>query len=86
MLDDEVLKAVAAGTFNVWSIETIEEGIEILTGVAAGSRGRNGRFPEGTVYRLVDERLRRMGEALRKGEIKPPKRPHRKRRRPERHD
>jgi predicted ATP-dependent protease len=70
MLNDQVLAAVMAGTFTIWSVETIEEGIEILTGVPAGVRGKNGRFPKGTLYHLVDERLRRMGETLVKREEK----------------
>jgi predicted ATP-dependent protease len=70
MLNDQVLAAVMAGTFTIWSVETIEEGIEVLTGVPAGVRGKNGRFPKGTLYHLVDERLRRMGETLVKREEK----------------
>lgn len=70
MLNDEVVAAVTAGTFNIWSIETIEEGIEILTGVKAGSRGKNGKFPKATVYGHVDERLRKMSETLEKNDAK----------------
>lgn len=68
MLNDEVVAAVAAGKFNIWSVETIEQGIEILTGMKAGERGRNGRFPKGTLYHLVDQRLDKMGNALKKYE------------------
>ncbi len=68
MLNDEVIEAVGAGKFTVWSVETIEEGIEILTGIPAGVRGKNGRFPKGTLYQRVDERLRIMGETLQKQE------------------
>lgn len=66
MLNDEVVAAVTAGTFHVWSIETIEEGIEILTGMKAGSRAKNGKFPKGTLYQLVDARLAKMGETMKK--------------------
>jgi predicted ATP-dependent protease len=66
MLNDEVVAAVTAGTFHIWSIETIEEGIEILTGMKAGARGRNDKFSKGTLYHLVDERLAKMGEILKK--------------------
>jgi predicted ATP-dependent protease len=70
MLNDQVVAAVSAGMFTIWSVETIEQGIEILTGVPAGARGKNGRFSKGTLYHLVDERLRRMGETLVKKEEK----------------
>jgi predicted ATP-dependent protease len=66
MLNDEVVAAVTAGSFHIWSIETIEEGIEILTGMKAGNRGKNGKYPKGTLYHLVDTRLARMGELLEK--------------------
>jgi predicted ATP-dependent protease len=46
MLRDDVVAAVAAGQFHIWSVETIEQGIEILTGMGAGTRARNGTFPQ----------------------------------------
>jgi predicted ATP-dependent protease len=68
MLRDEVVDAVAQGKFHVLPVSTIEEGIEILTGVAAGKRDSSGRFEEGTVFSLVDQRLRQMAETLREYE------------------
>lgn len=70
MLQDDVVAAVAAGQFHIWSVETIEQGIEILTGMAAGTRARNGTFSKGTLYHLVDAHLRRMAEVLQKQEEK----------------
>ncbi|MDR3580744.1 MAG: ATP-binding protein [Oryzomonas sp.] len=70
MLQDDVVAAVAAGQFHIWSVETIEQGIEILTGMAAGARARNGTFPKGTLYHLVDAHLRRMVQLLQKQEEK----------------
>jgi predicted ATP-dependent protease len=64
MLHEDVLKAVNSGQFHIWSIETIEQGVEILTGVKAGIRGKNGKFPKGSVFQLADERLRTMAERL----------------------
>jgi lon-related putative ATP-dependent protease len=60
MLKEEVVEAIAAGQFRIWSIETIEQGIEILTGVQAGIAGKNGSFPKGTVFYLVAQTLKKM--------------------------
>jgi len=60
MLKDEVVEAVRKGQFHIWSIETIEQGIEILTGMAAGQAEKNGRFPKGTLYHQVAQTLRKM--------------------------
>jgi len=65
MLDDEVVEAVRAGRFHVWAVHTVDEGIEILTGVPAGERGPDGQYPEGTVHRLVEDRLRRYADEVR---------------------
>ncbi|HJM88243.1 MAG TPA: ATP-binding protein [Dehalococcoidia bacterium] len=56
-LRPEVEQAIAAGQFHVWAVETIEEGVEVLTGVTAGERAADGRFAEGTIYRKVEDRL-----------------------------
>lgn len=64
MLHEDVLQAVKAGQFHIWSIETIEQGIEILTGLKAGVRGKNGKFPKGSIFQRADERLRTMAEKL----------------------
>jgi predicted ATP-dependent protease len=57
MLRRDVVEAAAADRFHVYPIRSIDEGIELLTGVAAGERMANGLFPEGTVNRLVEDRL-----------------------------
>ncbi len=66
MLNDEVVQAVRDGKFHIWSVETIDQGIEILTGVPAGERQEDGTWPEGTINGLVDRRLREMLESLKK--------------------
>jgi len=66
MLDEEVVEAVSAGRFHVYPISSVEEGIELLTGVPAGTRREDGTYPEGTVFARVAERLERMREALEK--------------------
>lgn len=58
-LNDEVVEAVKNKKFHIYAISTIEEGIEILTGVPAGKRDKNGNFPAGTVNHLVYEKLKK---------------------------
>jgi predicted ATP-dependent protease len=50
MLSDEVLDACGAGNFTIWAVSTIDEGIEILTGIHAGARGADGNFPEDSIH------------------------------------
>ncbi len=66
MLRDDVIEAVEKGMFHIYPVETIDEGIEILTGVKAGKRLKNGEFEPGTVNYLVDKRLREISKGLRK--------------------
>lgn len=61
MLNDEVVSAVKKGQFHIWAVETIAEGIEILTGIPAGAeRDATGKFPAGSVYARVEERFESM--------------------------
>ena len=57
MLRPDIVKAAEDGLFSIYAVETINQGIEILTGVAAGEREADGRFPPGTINRLVEDRL-----------------------------
>ncbi|MCC7106474.1 MAG: AAA family ATPase [Chloroflexi bacterium] len=57
MLEQEVVGAVSRGEFHVWAVHTVDEGIEILTGVPAGQRQADGTFPEGSVHGRVQRRL-----------------------------
>ena len=66
MLDHEVVEAVEAGQFHVYAVATVEEGIELLTGVAAGERAEDGSYPAGSVYARITERLERMRKAQEK--------------------
>ncbi len=66
MLKEELVEAVKAGKFHIWSVSTIEQGIEILTGIPAGERGEDGLYPEGTINFLVDKRLHEFGESMKK--------------------
>lgn len=65
VLKDEVIKAVAAGEFHIYSVSTIDEGIELLTGIEAGELSPEGSYPVGTINHLVDSRLREMAEVHR---------------------
>ena len=60
MLRAEVAEAVRDGKFHVYPVGTVDEGIEILTGVEAGKPGEDGSYPEGTVHHLVDAELQRL--------------------------
>ncbi|MCB0061181.1 MAG: AAA family ATPase [Caldilineaceae bacterium] len=57
MLRQDVVDAAAAGQFHIYPITTVEEGIELLTGLPAGERDAEGNYPEGTVNNLVAKRL-----------------------------
>lgn len=57
MLEDEVVEAVREGGFHVYPVKTINQGIEILTGIKPGNRRKDGRFPRGTINYMVDEKL-----------------------------
>jgi predicted ATP-dependent protease len=57
MLREDVIEAVEAGTFHVYAIDTIDQGIEVLTGLPAGARDEAGRFPENSVNGRVEARL-----------------------------
>jgi lon-related putative ATP-dependent protease len=68
MLREDVVEAVAAGRFHIYPIATVDEGIELLTGLPAGERQADGNFPEGSLNRLVMERLASLSEARRKAD------------------
>jgi len=57
MLDDEVIDAVKKEEFAIYSVETIEEALEILTGFKAGKKLSNGDFEKNTLFKLVEDKL-----------------------------
>ncbi len=61
-LSDEIVEAVKNKKFHIYSVSTIEEGIEVLTGVPAGKKDKDGHFPAGTVNYLVYEKLKKYAE------------------------
>ena len=62
MLRRDVVDAVRSGDFKIHAISTIDQGIELLTGVPAGERDESGKFPEGSVNQKVEERLIALAE------------------------
>lgn len=58
MLKDEVINAVKDNKFHIYAVKTIEEGIEILTGVEAGVMDENYEYPENTVFYRADRKLK----------------------------
>ncbi len=60
MLRHDVVDAVAAGQFSIYPITTIDEGIEVLTGMPAGTPNSKGLYPKDTVNRLVYDRLAKL--------------------------
>jgi predicted ATP-dependent protease len=68
VLRDDVAGAVAAGKFHLYAVETISQGIEILTGLPAGTRDASGRFPAASVFGRVERRIIEIAERLREAE------------------
>ena len=66
MLRKDVVKAVEQGRFHVYAVRTIDEGIEILTGIEAGVKQADDKYPEGTINYLVDQKLRELAENITK--------------------
>ena len=68
MLRKDVVEAVKVGKFHIYPVKTIDQGIEILTGVEAGERLDGGRFKEGSVNDLADKKLRELGTKIKEFE------------------
>jgi lon-related putative ATP-dependent protease len=66
MLKQEVLDAVMAGKFSIYSIDSIDEAIEIMTDMPAGEMREDGTYPEGTVNYLAAKRLAEIDESMQK--------------------
>ena len=62
MLKDEVIKAVATKQFTIWQVSTIDQGIEILTGICAGTKQKDGSWTAGSVNEKVNQRLLQMAK------------------------
>jgi len=64
MLREDVVEAVRAGRFHVWAVSSVDEGMEILSGMPAGERGADGAFPPGSVNAAVERTLAENVERL----------------------
>lgn len=62
MLRKDVRQAVEAGRFNVYPIEDIDQGIELLTGISAGQPGEDGKYPPDTINGKVQNRLENLAK------------------------
>jgi predicted ATP-dependent protease len=62
MLRHDVVTAAEAGQFHIYPIRQIDEGIELLTGIPAGERGRTGKYPKNSVNGRVEARLRALAK------------------------
>jgi predicted ATP-dependent protease len=65
MLADEVVEAVQDGKFTIWAIDSIDQGIEILTGVPAGTRLADGSYPRESIHDRIETSLRRYADSAR---------------------
>jgi lon-related putative ATP-dependent protease len=65
MLRKDVVEAIAQGRFHIYPIETIDQGLELLTGMPTASRDESGVYPEGTINRLVEDKLIELAEKRR---------------------
>ncbi len=63
MIHNEVIEAVKQAKFHIYPVKTIDEGIEILTGVKAGEIKKDETYEEGTVNYLVDQELQRLAKS-----------------------
>lgn len=64
VLNDEVTEAVKEGKFHIYAVKSIDEGIEILTGVEAGRKNEDGSYPEGTINYKVNEKLKKFARTV----------------------
>jgi predicted ATP-dependent protease len=69
MLKKEVVDAVRAGKFHIYPVKTIEQGIEVLTGVPAGTKLPDGGFQKDSIFDRIDRRLREMAETAKRFQV-----------------
>lgn len=63
-LKTEIVESVREGKFHIYPVDTIDRGIEILTGKPAGERDEDGNYPEDTVNWAVEKHLNKFAKGL----------------------
>jgi hypothetical protein len=66
MLREDVVQAVRDGQFHIYEVSSVDEALEVLTGVPSGERQDDGTYPEGSLHARVLAKLQEMGEAMRR--------------------
>lgn len=66
ILDYEVEEAIKNGSFHIWAVKNINEGFELLSGLKMGERDRKGTFTSGSFNRIIEDKLKRLFEAVSK--------------------
>ena len=61
----DVVEAVAEGRFHIYAVDEVDDALELLSGLTAGQRGENGRFPEGSINARIESRLEQFAESVR---------------------
>jgi predicted ATP-dependent protease len=69
MLKDEVVEAVKQGSFHIYAIKDVEEGIELLTDMSAGCKNESGEYPEGTIFYKVQKKLEKYARIMEEIEL-----------------
>ncbi len=64
MLRNDIVEAVKKKKFHIWAVETIDQGIEILTDKPAGKKDKKGNYPEGTIHCLANQKLQEFAERM----------------------
>jgi len=64
MLKEEVVESIREGKFNIYSVHNVDEGIELLTGIKAGKRSKDGKFEAKSINRHVQERLEQLAKGM----------------------
>jgi lon-related putative ATP-dependent protease len=64
MLREDIVESVKDGKFHIYPVSTIDQGMEVLTGMEAGIPKKNGTYAKGTINYIVDKRLRELAEKL----------------------
>jgi len=82
IVKEEVIQAAKDGTFHIWPVRTIDDGMEILTGVEAGEKDEKGKYPRDTVHGRVCSKLNAFAKALRESAEPTPKKGKKKKGKP----